>query len=303
MPATAVLRPRSARWHLRVCRLRWAGFPTQNTDMPKFAANLSFLYPELPFLERVAAAARDGFKGVECLFPYEVPPKDFRAALDAAGLELVLFNAPVGGEDPASFASAWTRGDRGCACLPGRAAEFRAGLLYALAYARAVGAKRLHVLSGIVPEGAKMDELTDTLRANLRWAVKQAQASDVTLTIEPLNPRDMPGYFLRTQAQAHLMVDQVNSSWVKVQMDLYHCQITEGDLATKISQYLPSGQVGHLQIAGVPGRHEPHVGEINYPYLFELIDRLGYDGWVGCEYHPKAGTREGLAWRGVGREA
>jgi 2-dehydrotetronate isomerase len=265
--------------------------------MPKFAANLSFLYPELPFLERVAAAARDGFAGVECLFPYDTSPKDFRAALDAAGLEPVLFNAPVGGEDPASFAKAWNRGDRGCACIPGRAAEFRAGLLYALAYARALGCPRVHVLSGNVPEGFSHEQLTDTLRANLRWAAKQAAASGVSLMIEPLNPRDMPQYFLRTQAQAHRMVEQVNAPNLQVQMDLYHCQITEGDLATKLRTYLPSGQVGHMQIAGVPERQEPHVGEVNYPYLLGLIDQLGYTGWVGCEYRPRGNTSAGLGWR------
>jgi 2-dehydrotetronate isomerase len=267
--------------------------------MPKLAANLSFLYPELPFLERVAAAARDGFTGVECLFPYDTAPKEFRAALDAAGLEAVLFNAPVGGVDPASFAKAWTRGDRGCACIPGRAAEFRSGLLYALAYARALACPRLHVMSGNVPEGFDHNQLSDTLRANLRWAAKQAKASGVTLLIEPLNPRDMPNYFLRTQAQAHLMVEQVNSPALKVQMDLYHCQITEGDLATKLRQYLPSDNVGHIQIAGVPERHEPNVGELNYPYLLDLIDRLGYNAWVGCEYKPKGDTRAGLGWRGA----
>jgi 2-dehydrotetronate isomerase len=281
--------------------MRTYALPRTIVGMPKFAANLSFLYPELPFLERVAAAARDGFAGVECLFPYDTPPKDFRAALDAAGLAPVLFNAPVGGEDPASFAKAWNQGNRGCACIPGRGAEFRAGLLYALAYARALGCPRLHVMSGNVPEGITQEQLSDTLRANLRWATKQAAASGVTLMIEPLNARDVPQYFLRTQAQAHLMVEQVNSPQLKVQMDLYHCQITEGDLATRLRQYLPGGQVGHIQIAGVPERHEPNVGELHYPYLLDLIDALGYQGWVGCEYRPKGDTSAGLGWRSTPR--
>ena len=264
--------------------------------MPKFAANLSFLYQELPFLERVAAAAVDGFKGVECLFPYEVPPKEFKAALSANGLQLCLFNAPVGGLDAASFASAWTRGERGTACIPGKAAEFRAGLQYALAYARAVECPRVHVLSGIAPTSVPNNQLNETLRANLRWALKQAAQSQVTLMIEPLNARDVPGYFLSNQAQAHGIVQDIGAPQLQVQMDLYHCQISEGDLATKLRYYLPTGRVGHIQIAGVPGRHEPDVGEINYPYLFELIDQLGYDGWVGCEYKPRGGTVEGLEW-------
>jgi 2-dehydrotetronate isomerase len=264
--------------------------------MPKFAANLSFLYQELPFLERVGAAARDGFKAVECLFPYETPPKDLRAALAGHELRIVLHNAPVGGEDAASFASAWQRGERGTACIPGKAAEFRAGLLYALAYARAVGCPRVHVLSGIAPEGAAQELLDETLRANLRWAVKQAAQSDVTLMIEPLNTRDVPGYFLTSQAQAHAIAEQIASPHLQVQMDLYHCQIMEGDLATKLRQYLPTGRVGHIQIAGVPGRHEPDVGEVNYPYLLGVLDELGYDGWVGCEYKPAGETSAGLGW-------
>jgi 2-dehydrotetronate isomerase len=264
--------------------------------MPKFAANLSFLYQELPFLERVGAAARDGFKAVECLFPFDTVPKDLRAALAGHEVRIVLHNAPVGGADAASFASAWQRGERGTACIPGKAAEFRAGLLYALAYARAVGCPRVHVLSGIAPADMPPERLTDTLRANLRWAVKQAAQSDVTLMIEPLNTRDVPGYFLTSQAQAHAIVRDIDSQHLQVQMDLYHCQITEGDLAAKLRQYLPTGRVGHIQIAGVPGRHEPDVGEVNYPYLFGVLDELGYAGWVGCEYKPVGDTSAGLGW-------
>jgi 2-dehydrotetronate isomerase len=264
--------------------------------MPKFAANLSFLYQGLPFLERVGAAARDGFKAVECLFPFDTPPKDLRAALAGHEMRIVLHNAPVGGADAAGFASAWQHGERGTACIPGKAAEFRASLLYALAYARAVGCPRVHVLSGIAPEGVALELLNETLRSNLRWAVKQAAQSDVTLMIEPLNTRDVPGYFLTSQAQAHAIVQDIGSQHLQVQMDLYHCQIMEGDLATKLRQYLPTGRVGHIQVAGVPGRHEPDVGEVNFPYLFGLMDELGYEGWVGCEYKPVGDTSAGLAW-------
>lgn len=270
--------------------------------MPRFAANLSFLYPELPFLERFAAAADDGFVGVEFLFPYAWTAGEIAQALQQAGLQQVLLNAPPGGADVASMASAWDRGERGTACLPGREAEFRAGITEALRYAQALQCPRIHVMAGLVPPGADPATLHTSYVHNLRWAAEQAEPQGCTLQIEPINPRDMPGYFLRHQAQAHAVVAEVGSPHVQVQMDLYHCQVTEGDVASKLHQYLPTGAVGHIQIASVPERQEPDGGELNYGYLLALLDQLGYTGWVGCEYRPRGGaapgaTRDGLRWR------
>lgn len=270
--------------------------------MPRLAANLSFLYPELPFLQRFAAAAGDGFAGVEFLFPYAWAPEALAAPLQAAALQQVLFNAPPGGTDLATMASAWDRGERGTACLPGREAEFRAGMAEALRYARALHCPRIHVMAGLVPKGADLALLHATYVHNLRWAAEQAGPQGCTLLIEPLNPRDVPGYFLHHQAQAHAVVAEVGSPQVQVQMDLYHCQVTEGDVASKLRHYLPTGAVGHIQIASVPERQEPDGGELNYGYLLVLLDQLGYAGWVGCEYRPRGGavpgaTRDGLRWR------
>jgi hydroxypyruvate isomerase len=270
--------------------------------MPRFAANLSFLYNELPFLERFAAAAQDGFAGVEFLFPYAWTPGEIAHALQQAGLQQVLLNAPPGGTDLAAMASAWDRGERGTACLPERGAEFRAGITEALRYAQILQCPRIHVMAGLVPQGADVAALHATYVHNLRWAAEQAAAQGCTLLIEPINPRDMPGYFLRQQAQAHAVVAEVGAANLQVQMDLYHCQVTEGDVASKLRQYLPTGAVGHIQIASVPERQEPGGGELNYGYLLALVDSLGYAGWVGCEYRPRGGaapgaTRAGLRWR------
>jgi 2-dehydrotetronate isomerase len=253
--------------------------------MPKFAANLSMLYNEHAFLERFGAAARDGFAAVEYLFPYDFAAADLAARLAEHGLQQVLFNAPPGD---------WAAGERGLACLPGREDEFRRGVERALDYARALKCPRVHLMAGLAPEGADRAALRATYLANLAWAA--AQARDITFLIEPINPRDIPRFFLNRQDHAHEVVREVGAPNLKVQMDLYHCQIVEGDLAKKIEHYLPTGKVGHFQIAGVPERHEPDVGEINHPYLFELIDRLGWDGWIGCEYRPRAGTSAGLGW-------
>lgn len=260
--------------------------------MPRFAANLSLLYPELDFLDRFAAAARDGFQAVEYLFPYAWPKDVLAARLQAHGLQQVLFNAPPGD---------WDAGERGLACLPGREAGFRAGFEQALDYAVALHCPRLHVMAGLAPLGADPAALQATYLRNLRWAAAQAAPLGVTVLVEPINLRDMPGYFLSRQAQAHAVVAEVGAPNLKVQMDLYHCQIMEGDVAMKLRQYLPTGRIGHLQIAGVPERHEPDTGELNYPYLFALLDELGYDGWVGCEYRPQrgaqaSGTSDGLGW-------
>ena len=253
--------------------------------MPKFAANLSMLYTEHSFLDRFAAAAADGFKAVEYLFPYEHPAPELAARLKAHGLQQVLFNAPPGD---------WSAGERGTACLPGREAEFRAGVQRAIDYARALGCPRIHLMAGLAPDGTDRTLLRKTYLANLAWAA--AQAKDIDFLMEPINTRDIPRFFLNRQDHAHDIVVEVGAPNLKVQMDLYHCQIVEGDLAKKLELYLPTGRVGHLQIAGVPERQEPDIGEINHPYLFALIDRLGWDGWIGCEYRPRAGTSAGLGW-------
>ena len=253
--------------------------------MPHFAANLSMLYNEHAFLDRFAAAAADNFKAVEFLFPYEHPAAELAARLKANGLQQVLFNAPPGD---------WAAGERGVSCLPGREAEFRDGVLRAIDYARALECPRIHLMAGLAPDGADGSRLRATYLANLAWAA--AQARDIHFLLEPINTRDIPRFFLNRQDQAHEFVIEAGAPNLKVQMDLYHCQIVEGDLAKKIELYLPTGRVGHLQIAGVPERHEPDVGELNHPYLFELIDRLGWDGWIGCEYRPRAGTSAGLGW-------
>ena len=264
--------------------------------MPQFAANLSLMYTELPFLERFAAAARDGFTAVEYLFPYAWEPTELAVRLRAHGLAQVLFNAPPGGADRAAMAAAWEQGARGTAAVAGAQAQFRAGVHEALRYAEALDCPRIHVMCGAVPPGVEREGLKSLVADNLGWAAAQAARAGRTVLIEPINLRDMPRYFLNRQDHAHELLDAVRSDHLKVQMDLYHCQIVEGDVATKLRQYLPTGRVAHLQIAGVPERHEPDRGELHYPYLFALIDALGYAGWVGCEYRPVAGTSEGLGW-------
>ena len=260
--------------------------------MPRFAANLSMLYNDVDFLDRFAAAARDGFKAVEYLFPYAYTPEQLAALLRRHGLQQVLFNAPPGD---------WDAGERGIACLPGREAEFREGIARAITYAQALQCPRIHVMAGLVPQDVDPATVRATYVVNVRYAAEQAAAHGIQILLEPINGRDMPGFFLSRQDQAHALVAEIGATNVKVQMDLYHCQIVEGDLAMKIRQYLPTGNVGHFQIAGVPERHEPDVGELNYPYLFQLLDTLGYDGWIGCEYKPARGaaphaTRDGLGW-------
>ena len=256
--------------------------------MPRFAANLSFMFNEVPFLDRFTEAARAGFKAVEYAFPYQYPAKELAARLRDNGLEQVLINAP-----PGDYAA----GDRGVAALPGREHEFAAGIVVALRYAAVLECPRIHLMAGVVPEELDIEQRNrhrSMYMRNLRYAAEEAAAQGVTLTIEPINPRDIPGYFLQTQAEAHAIRQEVGVANLKVQMDLYHVQIVEGDLAEKIKRWLP--QVAHIQIAGVPGRHEPSIGEINYPYLFALIDELGYDGWIGCEYRPLGSTTGGLGW-------
>ena len=249
------------------------------------------LYPEHAFLDRFAAAAADGFEAVEFLFPYAFAKVDLAARLKAHGLQQVLFNAPPGD---------WDGGERGLASLPGREAEFRAGLLIALDYAAELSCPRIHVMAGLLTPDADTTEHETTYLTNLEWAANQAMKVQVEILIEPINRRDMPGYFLNRQDVAHRIVAEVGAPNLKVQMDLYHCQVVEGDLGMKLRQYLPTGRVGHIQIAGVPHRHEPDQGEVNFAYLLALLDELGYAGWVGCEYRPAqpgaGGTSAGLGW-------
>jgi hydroxypyruvate isomerase len=248
--------------------------------MPKLAANISMMFPDRPLIDRIDAAHALGFRGVECQSPYAVPAPDMAARLAAAGMEMVLINVPPG-EGAA---------DRGFAALPGDPAPFLASLDRALAYARAVRCPCIHVLAG---RQAADEAAAERFAANLRLAAERAGAG-VTLLIEPLNAGDNPGYFLRTTGQAVALLDRIARDNVKLQFDFYHCQITEGGLADHAERLL--GRYAHVQIAGVPGRHEPDNGEINYAYLLELLDRLGYDGWVGAEYRPAGDTAAGLGW-------
>ncbi|HEV7914395.1 MAG TPA: 2-oxo-tetronate isomerase [Albitalea sp.] len=256
--------------------------------MPRFAANLSMMYTEHAFLDRFAAAASDGFRAVEYLFPYAFDRAELAQRLADASLTQVLFNAPPGDADA---------GERGMACLPGREDQFRRSFVeQALPYAKALNCPRVHVMAGLVPPGSDAAALRTTYVANLAWAAQQAACDGVDVLIEPINTRDIPRYFLNRQDHAHEIVAEVGTSNLKVQMDLYHCQIVEGDVAMKLRRYLPTGRVGHIQIAGVPERHEPDAGELHHGYLFQVLDELGWSGHVGCEYRPRAGTSAGLAW-------
>lgn len=256
--------------------------------MPKFAANLTMLFNEVPFLERFQAAAAAGFKGVEFLFPYAHSPAQVADRVAAAGVEVVLFNLGPGD---------WEAGDRGVAAIPGREHEFEVYLDRALEYARALGCRRLHAMSGIPPEDADPAACRASLVANVRLAAERLAGDGITLLLEPINRRDIPGYFLNRQRQAIDILNEAGAVNAALQMDLYHCQIVEGDLATHIRENFE--RIGHFQVAGVPERFEPDTGEVNYPYLFNLIDSLGYDGWIGCEYRPRNGTQAGLGWAGA----
>jgi len=254
--------------------------------MLRFAANLTMMYVEHPFPERFAAAARDGFTAVEYLFPYEYPAQQLAAWLQANGLVQVLFNAPPGD---------WAAGERGLAGLPGRQTDFRAAIQKALEYAKILSCPRVHVMAGVQPRGVERAAMRATFVTNLAWAAELAASANVELLIEPINTRDMPGYLLNRQDDAHAIVDEIGSPALKVQMDLYHCQIVEGDVSMKLRKYLHNN-VGHVQIASVPERHEPDAGELNYDYVLDVMSELGFNGWIGCEYRPKAGTSEGLTW-------
>ena len=263
--------------------------------MPRFAANVSLLYADLPFAQRWEAAARDGFTGVECQFPYAVPAAELAARRADAGVEHVLLNAP-----PGDFEA----GERGLACLPGREDDFRRGFERALAWARALHCPRVHAMAGVAPPGADPARLQATFEANLAWAAAQAAPEDVQVLVEPINPRDFPGYFLQRQDHAHATVARVGASNLRVQLDLYHCQVVEGDVTMHLRAALAGGGVGHLQVAGVPDRHEPDTGELRHEWLFAEIDRLsalhGWDGWVGAEYRPRRGATPGATTAGLG---
>ena len=261
--------------------------------MPRFAANLSFLFNEVLFLDRFAAAANAGFNAVEFAFAYEHPAKELTSRLAANGLEQVLINAPPGDLNA---------GDRGLAGCPGREDEFAASFATALRYAQALSCPRIHVMAGVLPASADQAQRAQhrsTFVRNLRFAARESERDGVTLTIEPINPRDMPGYLLTTQGEAHAIREEVGMQNVKVQMDLYHAQIVEGDLSTKLRRWL--SDIGHIQIASVPDRHEPDSGELNCCALFDLLDELGYKGWVGCEYQPAPERCQGsLGWTSLG---
>ncbi|WP_439589397.1 hydroxypyruvate isomerase [Hydrogenophaga sp.] len=258
--------------------------------MPRFAANLSMLFGELPFLDRFEAAARAGFRGVEYLFPYDFDARELAARLSDHGLEQVLHNLPAGD---------WAAGERGVACIPGREAEFRTGVDAALRYAQALGCRQLNCLAGIAPTGVPDDEVRATLRSNLRHAAREFAASGIRLLVEAINTRDIPGFYVNRTTQARALIEDIDNAWL--QYDIYHMQIMEGDLARTLETHLD--RIAHVQLADNPGRHEPGSGEINYPFLFRHLDTIGYDGWVGCEYKPSGTTTQGLGWLAASKEA
>jgi len=253
--------------------------------MPKLAANLSLLFPRIDFLDRFDAAARAGFRCVEYQFPYAWPKDLVAERARAARVEVVLHNIPAG--DPA-------RGDRGIACLPERKGEFREGVMRAIEYAQAAGCPRLNCLAGVVPPDAPRARHFDTLVENVKFAAARLEAAGIALMIEPINTRTVPGFFLNGTRDALDVLDAARAANAWIQYDIFHMQIMEGDLARTIERLLP--RIGHMQLADVPGRHEPGTGEINFDFLLRHIDRIGYAGWIGCEYNPIGDTIEGLAW-------
>lgn len=254
--------------------------------MPRFAANLTMLFTEHPFLDRFEQAAKADFKAVEFLFPYAWPAEEIRRRLDAHKLELVLHNLPAGD---------WDAGERGIACHPDRVSEFREGVAKAIAYAKVLGVPQLNCLVGKVPDGVSADVLRKTAVDNLRFAAAGLKAAGLRLLIEPINTFDIPGFYLRGTAQALSLLDEVGADNAFVQYDIYHMQRMEGELAATLQKQL--ARIGHVQLADNPGRNEPGTGEINYAFLFAHLDRIGYDGWIGCEYKPATTTQAGLGWR------
>ena len=254
--------------------------------MPQFAANLTMLFNEVPFMERFEAAAKAGFKHVEFLFPYAFPAADIKARLDDNGLTLVLHNLPAGD---------WDAGERGIACHPDRVEEFRSGVAKAIEYAKMLGVKQVNCLVGKVPAGADEKAVHQTMVENLRFAAGELKNAGLRLLIEPINTFDIPGFALNRTEQALALIDEVGSDNLFVQYDIYHAQRMEGELAATLQKNL--ARIGHIQLADNPGRNEPGTGEINYPFLFKLIDRIGYTGTIGCEYKPAGATEAGLGWR------
>lgn len=253
--------------------------------MPKFSANLTMMFNEVPFLERFGAAARSGFRGVEYVSPYEHPKEVIAALLKEHGLTQALFNLPAGD---------WNAGERGMACIPGREDEFRDSVAKAIDYAQALNCKTMNCLSGIAPMGVSEAELRATFVKNLRHAAAETHKAGVLLIIEAINFYDMPGFYLNTSKQAISIMDEVASDNLKFQYDIYHMQRMEGEIAATIKKLFP--RIGHFQIAANPDRHEPDYGEINYPWLYDYIDGLGYKGWIGAEYKPRGRTEDGLSW-------
>ncbi len=253
--------------------------------MVKFAANLSMLFNEVDFLDRFDAAAEAGFKGVEYLFPYDFPAEAIRERLDRLGLTQVLFDLPCGD---------WAGVDRGIACQPDRVGEFQDGVGLAVEYARALGCERITCLAGIPPEGLSDDVARATLVGNLQFAAPKLAEVGAKLLLEAINTRDIPGFFVTGTKQALSILDDAGSDNLWLQYDIYHMQVMEGDLAMTITRN--ADRIAHYQVADNPGRNEPGTGEINYPFLFSFLDEMAYDGWIGCEYRPRADTAGGLAW-------
>jgi len=253
--------------------------------VPKFAANLTMMFTELPFLSRFAAAAKAGFEAVEFLFPYDFERTELASLISANGLTLVLHNLPAGD---------WAAGERGIACHPDRTTEFRAGVERAIDYATALHCPQVNCLAGILPHGVPADAARATLIENLSYAAGKLQAAKIGLLLEPVNSRDIPGFFVDRTRPALDIIAAAGSNNIKLQYDIYHAQVMEGDLARTIETEF--GRIGHIQLADNPGRHEPGTGEINYPFLFRRIDELGYRGWIGCEYKPGTTTTAGLSW-------
>lgn len=253
--------------------------------MPRFAANLTMLFTELPFLERFQAAAEAGFEGVEYLFPYAFEAGALAERLDRHRLVQVLHNLPAGD---------WEKGERGIACHPGREAEFQDGVGRAIEYARVLGCRQLNCLAGIAPAGAGEDAVRQALIDNLRFAAARLKGAGIRLLVEPVNTRDIPGFYLNRTDQAIALIDEAGSDNLFLQYDIYHAQRMEGEIGNTIARHL--ARIGHIQLADNPGRGEPGSGEINYPWLFRHIDKLGYEGWIGCEYKPATTTQAGLGW-------
>ena len=253
--------------------------------MPKFAANLTMLFNEIPFLDRFEVAAKSGFKAVEFLFPYPFPATDIKQKLDQHQLTLVLHNLPAGD---------WEAGERGIACHPDRKDEFRAGVAKAIEYAKALGVHQLNCLAGKCPAGSDIKVVHATFVENLRYAASELKKANLRLLIEPINTFDIPGFFLNTTQQAINILSEADAENLFVQYDIYHAQRMEGELANTIEKNL--AKIAHIQLADNPGRNEPGTGEIHYSYLFKLLDRLGYEGWIGCEYKPAITTEAGLGW-------